>query len=175
MQVFFARSWRELVNSVAHAWGCLIIERKCTFLTRSWASCPRDLCNLWVKQLTTAQICTNFGLRSSVGENCAIFIVNVDCQNCAILEPCRLPIRIVQFMEGRLVSLQNCTIHGGKVGFPLELHNFLGFAQPAAGPSLGDQLVRGMHQVVIDRLPFCKQNTESCELYEARQAVVKSW
>jgi len=54
------------------------------------------------------------------------------------------------------------------------MHNFLvEAAQPVVGPSLGEQPVRGMDQVVIDRLPLCKKNTEACELDEARQAAVK--
>ena len=54
------------------------------------------------------------------------------------------------------------------------MHNFQGEdAQRAVGPSPGEQPVRGMHQVVINRLPLCKQNTEAGELDEARQAAVK--
>lgn len=49
-----------------------------------------------------AQFC---GLRSPVGRNYAIFWMKPDWQNCAIMEPSRLPDIIVQFLEGRLVSL----------------------------------------------------------------------
>ena len=56
------------------------------------------------------------------------------------------------------------------------MHNFLGeVAQPVAGPRLGEQLVRGMHQVVINMLSLCKQNFEACVLDETRQGVVKGW
>ena len=50
------------------------------------------------------------GLSSCPGMNCAIFERKTDKKNCAIMEPTRLPDRIAQFLEGRLVSLQNCVI-----------------------------------------------------------------
>ena len=54
------------------------------------------------------------------------------------------------------------------------MHNFQGeAAQPAVGPSPGEQPVRGMDQVVTDRLSLCKKDTEACELDEARQVVLK--
>lgn len=69
---------------------------------------------------------------------------------------------------------KDCTIFGGKVGFPQKMCNFLRKAsQPAAGPRPGEQPMSGMDQVVIYRLPLCKKNNEACELDEARQAVVK--
>jgi len=33
--------------------------------------------------------------------------------------------------------------------------------------------MRGTDQVVIDKLPLCKKDTEACELDEARQAAMK--
>jgi len=83
-----------------------------------------------------------------------------DWQNCAILEPSSLLDRIAQFLEERLVSLQNCAIVA---------------AQPATRRSLEKQLVRGMHQALLDRLPFCKKNIEYYVLEEARHGVVKGW
>ena len=54
------------------------------------------------------------------------------------------------------------------------MHNFLREAtEPTIGPSLGEQLMKGMHQVVIERLPLCKRNIEACEPDEARQAAMK--
>jgi len=42
------------------------------------------------------------------------------------------------------------------VGFPPNMHNFLGEAgQPIARISLGRQPIRGMHQAVINKLPLC--------------------
>jgi len=49
-----------------------------------------------------------------------------------------------------------------------------GAAEPATGPSLDEQPMRGMHQDVIDKLSLCKENTEACILEEARQGAVKS-
>ena len=52
--------------------------------------------------------------------------------------------------------------------------NFQGEAtQHVAGPSPGEQPVRGMDQVVTDRVPLCKKDTKACELDEARQVAVK--
>jgi len=60
------------------------------------------------------------------------------------------------------------------IGCKLGLHNFLGGAAwPAGGPSQSDELVRGVHQVVIHMLPLCKKNTKACELEKARKVVVK--
>lgn len=54
------------------------------------------------------------------------------------------------------------------------MRNFLGEAtQLVVGPSLGEQPMSGMHQVVINRLPLCKRNTEASKLDEARQGVLK--
>jgi len=50
-----------------------------------------------------------------------------------------------------------------------------GDAQPAVGANLEEQLVRGMQQVLMDRLSFCKKITEACVLDEARHIVVKGW
>ena len=62
-------------------------------------------------------------------------------------------------------ATQDCAISRGKVGFPLEMHNFLGEAtQPTAKPSLGEQPVRGMDQAVIDRLPLCKKRLKLVNL-----------
>lgn len=58
--------------------------------------------------------------------------------------------------------------------FPSRIAQFLGgTAQPPAGPSPGDQLVKGMHRAVTNRLPFCKENNEACVLDEARHVAVK--
>ena len=58
--------------------------------------------------------------------------------------------------------------------FPSRIAQFLGgLSQPVAGPSLGDQPVRGMHRAVIDRLPLSKKDTEAGGLDEARQVFVK--
>lgn len=48
-----------------------------------------------------------------------------------------------------------------------------GVAQLATGPSPDEQYVREMHQVLIDRLYFCKKITRSSVLDEARHAAVK--
>ena len=45
------------------------------------------------------------------------------------------------------------------------MHNFFGEgAQPTTRTILGEQPMRGMHQVVIDRLRLCKKNTEVVNL-----------
>ena len=76
--------------------------------------------------------------------------------------------------EAQRAASQDCGFSRGKAGFPLELPNLLGeAAQPIAGPSPVDHLVRGMHQVVIDRLPLCKKNTEACVLDEERHVAMK--
>ena len=92
-----------------------LLEKKCAFLAGSWVGCRGGLRNFWADKLTAAQIFVNFGLSSSAGENCAIHVGSVDWQNCAILEPNRLPDKIAQFLEGRLVALQKCTIFLGKL------------------------------------------------------------
>jgi hypothetical protein len=93
-----------------------LLGEKCTFLAGSWADCPGDLHNFWAEQLTAAQICTNPGLNSLLlGKNCTNPAGRVGWQDCAILEPSRLSERIAQFLEGRLVSLQKCTIFKGKL------------------------------------------------------------
>ena len=52
--------------------------------------------------------------------------------------------------------------------------NFQGEAtHPAAGPSLGEQPMRGMDQAVTDMLPLCKKDTKVGELDEARQDTMK--
>ena len=128
MQVYFSQSQREPVNSAAHARGYSTGGRKGAFLAGS----PRYLRNIWVEQLIATQICAISGLSSAAGENYTIFSVRVNWQNCAILEPSRLPYRIVQFLEG-------------KVGFPSGMRNFQGEStKPAAGSSLCEQPVRGM-------------------------------
>ena len=54
------------------------------------------------------------------------------------------------------------------------MHNFQGeAAHPVAGPSLGEQPVRGMDQVVTNRLPLCKKDIVTYELDKARQATLK--
>ena len=54
------------------------------------------------------------------------------------------------------------------------MHNFQGeVAQPVVGPSLGEQPMRGMNQVMTDRLPLCKKDTKACELDEVRKATIK--
>lgn len=113
MQVKFSWSWVELVKPTAHARACSTAGRKCAFLEGSWADCPGDLRNLWAEQLIVAQDCTILGLSSPAGRNCAIFWIMLDWQNCAILEPSRLTNIIVQFVEGRLVAIQNCAISWG--------------------------------------------------------------
>jgi len=66
----------------------------------------------------------------------------------AILEPSMLSKRIAQFLEGTLVALR--------------MHNFQGeAAQPAAGPSPGEQPMKGKDQTVIDRLTLSKKDTEA--------------
>ena len=100
-------------NSATHARDCSTVGRKCTFLATSWDGFPIDLHNFWVEKLTATHICTNYGLTNPARENCAIFTVRVDCENCAIIEPNRLRVMIAQFLEGRLVSLQNCAIYWG--------------------------------------------------------------
>ena len=53
------------------------------------------------------------------------------------------------------------------------MRNFLGEdAQPIVGPSPGEHPVRGIHQAMIDRLPLCKKNNETCEPNEVRHADV---
>ena len=42
MQIKIFQSWRELVNSTAHATVCSAGRKKCAFLGGSWASCQRD-------------------------------------------------------------------------------------------------------------------------------------
>jgi len=64
MQVCFAQSQREPVNSVAHARDYLTAGEKCAFLAGSWDECPGDLRNFWVEQLIAAQICANPGLNN---------------------------------------------------------------------------------------------------------------
>ena len=83
------------------------------FLGGSWAGCLEGLRNFWEEQLTTAQDYTISRLNSPTRRNCVIFPVNNDRQIYAILDPNRLPDRIAQFLEGRLVSLQNCAISWG--------------------------------------------------------------
>lgn len=62
-------------------------------------------------------------------------------------------------------AIEDCAISRGKVGCPPELSNFKGEAtKPTARPSPSEQLVRGMDQVVTDRLPLCKKDIEACEL-----------
>ena len=46
-------------------------------------------------------------------KDCVIISVKLDRKICAILDPSTLPDRIAQFLEGRLVPLQNCTISWG--------------------------------------------------------------
>ena len=110
--LFFSVS-EGMINSAAHARDCLTVREKCTFLAGNWAGCPRDLRNFWEEQLTVAQICTNSGLSNLAREICANPTGSVGRQDCAILDPNRLLKRIVQFLEGRLGSLQNCTISWG--------------------------------------------------------------
>jgi len=74
---------------------------------------PEWLHNFWAKQLTAAQNCAISGLSSLIGLDCAVFLVKVDRQDCTILEPSRLPVRIMQFLGERLVTLQNCIISWG--------------------------------------------------------------
>lgn len=74
------------------------------------ADCCLELHNFWVEQLTAAHNCTISGLSRPAGRNCTIFWVKLGWQICAIMEPNRFPNRIVQFLEGRLLSLQNCVI-----------------------------------------------------------------
>lgn len=71
------------------------------FLGRA-ADCYLDLHKSWAEQPISGKICANPAGR-------------VDWQDCAILEPSKLSERIVQFLEGRLVSLQKCTIFKGKL------------------------------------------------------------
>jgi len=52
---------------------------------------------------------------------------------------------------------------------------FEGDSQSAAGPSLGEQPVRGVHLALIDRLSFYKKITKSCVLDEGRHATMKGW
>ena len=80
-----------------------------------WIDSPGDLHNFWAKQLIVAQIFTNSRLSSHAGKMCTNTAGSVGKQDCAILEPNRLPKRIVQFLEGRLVALQKCTIFKGKL------------------------------------------------------------
>jgi len=61
------------------------------FLGRA-AECYLDLHKSWVEQPTTGKICANPA--RSVGR-----------QDCTILEPNRLPERIAQILEERLVAL----------------------------------------------------------------------
>lgn len=56
------------------------------------------------------QDCAIPRLSSPAGRFCAIFLMKLDWKNCTILEPIKLPDKIVQFLVGRLVSLQNCAI-----------------------------------------------------------------
>lgn len=48
-----------------------------------------------------------------VGKDCTVFWVNPNWKDCAIIEPNRLQDKIMQFLEGRLGALQNCTIFLG--------------------------------------------------------------
>ena len=55
------------------------------------------------------------------------------------------------------------------------MRNFQGEdTQPMARLSLGEQPMRGMDQVVTNRLPFSKKDTTSCEHDKARQAAMKA-
>ena len=110
MQVNFSWSWVERVNPLTHVTTCLIEGKIFAFLGGSWAGFLEGLCNFWVEQLTTAQNCAISGMICPTGRNCAIFPVNSNRQICAILEPNKLPDKIAQFLEGRLVPLQNCAI-----------------------------------------------------------------
>lgn len=74
---------------------------------------PGYLHNYWVKQLTTAQDCAILGLSRSAEKDFTLFQVKPDWEDCTILDPSKLPDKIVQFLEGRLVSLQNCAIYWG--------------------------------------------------------------
>jgi len=57
---------------------------------------------------------------------------------------------------------------------PSRIAQFLeGATQRTTGPSLEEQHVRGMQQVLMDKLSFCKKNTEACVHDEAKHAVVK--
>ena len=70
-----------------------------------WVGFPEGLCNFWVEQLTATQNYAISGLSSPAGLDCIVFPVKLDRKNYAILETNELPIRIVQFLEGRLVPL----------------------------------------------------------------------
>ena len=50
-----------------------------------------------------------------------------------------------------------------------------GATQPVAGPSLEEQPVRGMQQVLMGMLSFCKKSTEVCVLDKVIHAVMKGW
>lgn len=68
---------------------------------------------------------------------------------------------------------EDFAISRGEAGCPLKMHNFQGEAtQHAIGPSPGEQLVKGIDQVVTDMLPLCKKHTEACELDIERQIYV---
>ena len=71
------------------------------FLGRA-TECYLYLQKSWAKQPIDGKNCAN-----PAGSGCR--------QDCAILEPSRLPERIVKFLEGRLVSLQKCAIFKGKL------------------------------------------------------------
>lgn len=60
--------------------------------------------------MIAAQNCANFGLSYSVGPDCLIFSRKTVSLYYAISEPSRLANRFAQFMQGRLVPLENCTI-----------------------------------------------------------------
>jgi len=60
--------------------------------------------------MTAAKNYTISRLSNHAWKNCIIFLVNGDRKICTILEPSKLPDKIAQFLEGRMVPLQNCTI-----------------------------------------------------------------
>ena len=109
MQVKLSWSRVELVKESTYARGYLIARRKYAFLDGISVDFLGDLCNFWAEQLTITQDYVIPGLSSPVGKNCPIFWMKHDQKNCAILEPSKLPDRITQFLEERLVSLQNYT------------------------------------------------------------------
>lgn len=144
-----------MVNSSAHARGCSTTSGKCAFLARSWVGCSWDLCNFWTEQLTAAQICANFGLRRPTGKDCKFFWGKLSQQNCTILGPNRLLLRIAQFLEVRVVSLHIC-------------------ANSACWwTKSNEQPMRVMHQGLIDMLSFCKKTIGAFVLDKERHAVVK--
>lgn len=160
MQVCFAHSRRESVNSAAHARDCSTVGEKFAFMARSWASHPWDLHNFLPEQLIATQICINSRLNSLLLGKFAQILLG------------GLAGRIVQswslasYQRGLHNSWREDCLPSINVQFSRGSYSACSWTKS------GWAACEGNGSILIYRLPLCEENTEAWILDEARQIVV---